>query len=210
MNRKVRTALYACALMAPLILQSCNAQSEKKESNKECTEETNKNTEKKVMTTGSENFIFAEGKEWEPAGEGVVRQIMGYNDDIMVVKVKFEKGAVGAVHHHVHSQVTYVESGKFEFTINGVKKIVSAGDCLYKEPDAVHGCVCLEPGMLIDCFSPMRADFLEGQIAVLSGPLMCSYSGNGCCLFNLQNGWDDCLTLSNPVNHNISKHRTTH
>ena len=43
MNRKVRTALYACALMAPLILQSCNAQSEKKESNKECTEETNKN-----------------------------------------------------------------------------------------------------------------------------------------------------------------------
>lgn len=30
MNRKVRTALYACALMAPLILQSCNAQSEKK------------------------------------------------------------------------------------------------------------------------------------------------------------------------------------
>ena len=53
------------------------------------------------------------------------------------------------------------EAGKFEFTINGVKKIVSAGDCLYKEPDAVHGCVCLEPGMLIDCFSPMRADFLE-------------------------------------------------
>ena len=27
MNRKVRTALYACALMAPLLLQSCNAQS---------------------------------------------------------------------------------------------------------------------------------------------------------------------------------------
>ena len=191
MNRKVRTALYACALMAPLLLQSCNAQSEKKESNKECTEETNKNTEKKVMKTGSENFIFAEGKEWEPAGEGVVRQIMGYNDDIMVVKVKFEKGAVGAVHHHIHSQVTYVESGKFEFTINGVKKIVSAGDCLYKEPDAVHGCVCLEPGMLIDCFSPMRADFLEKkktshifhplqeQIAVPSfGHLICSYSGN--------------------------------
>ena len=65
MNRKVRTALYACALMAPLLLQSCNAQSEKKESNKECTEETNKNTEKKVMKTGSENFIFAEGKEWK-------------------------------------------------------------------------------------------------------------------------------------------------
>ena len=51
MNRKVRTALYACALMAPLLLQSCNAQSEKKESNKECTEETNKHTEKQVVKT---------------------------------------------------------------------------------------------------------------------------------------------------------------
>ena len=169
MNRKVRNTLYACFLMAPLLLQGCNAQSEKKQNDKECTEgtckecteDTCKNTGKKIMKTGSENFIFAEGKEWEPAGEGVVRQIMGYNDDIMVVKVKFEKGAVGSVHHHIHSQVTYVDSGKFEFTINGVKKVVSAGDCLYKEPDAVHGCVCLEPGMLIDCFSPMRADFLK-------------------------------------------------
>ena len=51
-----------CALMAPLILQSCNAQSEKKESDKECTEETNKNTEKKVMKTGSENFILQKAK----------------------------------------------------------------------------------------------------------------------------------------------------
>lgn len=57
MNRKVRTALYACALMAPLLLQSCNAQSEKKESNKECTEETNKNTEKKVMNLNSATLL---------------------------------------------------------------------------------------------------------------------------------------------------------
>lgn len=162
MNRKIKTTLYACALMAPLMLQGCKAQSEKQEDNQQCcAEQSEECTKEKVMTTGSENFIFAEGKEWEPAGEGVVRQIMGYNDDVMLVKVKFEKGAVGSMHHHIHSQVTYVESGKFEFTINGVKKIVSAGDCLYKEPDAEHGCVCLEAGMLIDCFSPMRADFLK-------------------------------------------------
>lgn len=48
MNRKVRTALYACALMAPLLLQSCNAQSEKKESNKECTEEQTKTLKKRL------------------------------------------------------------------------------------------------------------------------------------------------------------------
>ena len=78
----------------------------------------------------------------------------------MMVKVKFEKGAIGALHHHYHTQCTYVASGKFEFTIGGVKKIVSAGDALFKQPDIEHGCVCLEAGVLIDTFSPMRADFL--------------------------------------------------
>lgn len=155
MNRKLKSTLLACALVAPFMMQNGYAQQgEKKEDGKNCPKE-------KSMETNNGNFIFAKDVEWQPAGEGVTRQIMGYDGQIMMVKVKFEKGAVGTLHHHYHSQVTYVESGKFEFTIKGVKKIVSAGDCLYKEPDAVHGCVCLEPGMLIDCFSPMRADFLE-------------------------------------------------
>ena len=50
---------------------------------------------------------------------------------------------------------------KFEFTINGETKVVSAGDALYMEPDVKHGCKCLEPGLLIDCFSPMRETFLQ-------------------------------------------------
>lgn len=54
------------------------------------------------MKIGSENFIFVEGKEWEFVGEGVVCQIMGYNDDIMVVKVKFEKGVVGVVYYYIY------------------------------------------------------------------------------------------------------------
>ena len=53
----------------------------------------------------------------------------------MVVKVKFEKGAVGAVHHHVHSQVTYVESGKFEFTINGCLLYTSSHDYTYRHSE---------------------------------------------------------------------------
>ena len=68
---------------------------------------------------------------------------------------------VGAAHTHYHTQVTYVASGKFEFTINGETKVVSAGDALYMEPDVKHGCKCLEPGLLIDCFSPMRETFLQ-------------------------------------------------
>ena len=113
------------------------------------------------MTQMSENFIFGDETAWHDAGGGVVRQILGYDDDIMMVKVKFEKGQKGDMHHHIHSQCTYVASGVFEFTIGETTKIVRAGDALFKEPDLIHGCTCLEDGILIDCFSPMRETFLE-------------------------------------------------
>ena len=88
-------------------------------------------------------------------------QEKAYDGQVMLVKVKFEKGAIGTPHTHYHTQTTYVASGKFEFTVGNEKKTVKAGDGIYIEPDILHGCVCLEPGVLIDCFAPMRSDFLK-------------------------------------------------
>lgn len=114
-----------------------------------------------MKKTQSNTFILEKETTWEPAGEGVVRQIMGYDGQVMLVKVKFDRGAIGSLHAHYHTQTTYVVSGKFEFTVNGKKQIVETGDSIYIEPDAEHGCSCLEEGILIDCFSPMREDFLH-------------------------------------------------
>ncbi|NNF66387.1 MAG: cupin domain-containing protein, partial [Gammaproteobacteria bacterium] len=57
--------------------------------------------------------------------------------------------------------VAYVASGKFEVFIDGKKKILGPGDGFYIEPNTDHGAVCLEPGVLIDVFSPTREDFFE-------------------------------------------------
>jgi len=38
---------------------------------------------------------------------------------------------------------------------------VKKGDSLYKEPNIIHGCVCLEAGKLLDVFTPKREDFLK-------------------------------------------------
>ncbi len=113
------------------------------------------------MKTRSETFQYESKLVWEHPDKGIRRQIMGYDGQLMIVKVEFEKGAVGSPHAHYHSQATYVASGKFEMTIDGEKAIVSAGDGFYVAPDAMHGAVCLEPGILIDTFSPHRADFLK-------------------------------------------------
>ncbi|MCM1070877.1 MAG: cupin domain-containing protein [[Clostridium] fimetarium] len=113
------------------------------------------------MKTKSAVWQFEKGTEWETVGDGVRRQIMGYDGQLMLVKVHFQKGSVGAMHEHYHSQVTYVVSGKFELTIGDEKRVIEAGDGYYVAPDVLHGCVCLEEGILIDTFSPMRQDFLK-------------------------------------------------
>ena len=97
----------------------------------------------------------------EDQGNGVVRRVLAYSDDVMCVENRFEKGAVGSLHHHPHTQITYVVSGKFEFTIDGETRVVTAGDTLLKEDGVVHGCTCLEAGKLLDIFNPMREDFLQ-------------------------------------------------
>jgi quercetin dioxygenase-like cupin family protein len=93
-------------------------------------------------------------------GGGVSRQILGYNKDLMMVKVLFKKGAIGAMHAHVHTQTTYCAGGAFEFTIGTETRLVKVGDALYIPSGMLHGVVCLEEGELIDTFNPVREDFL--------------------------------------------------
>ncbi|MFY0688399.1 MAG: cupin domain-containing protein [Cyclobacteriaceae bacterium] len=115
------------------------------------------------MNRSSEKYILTQSMEWEELGGGVSRKFLGYDNQIMMVLVKFEKGALGSPHSHFHTQATYVASGKFEFEIDGVKQVVEGGDGVYIEPNLLHSAVCLEAGMLIDTFSPVREDFLSGD-----------------------------------------------
>ncbi|QNL52632.1 cupin domain-containing protein [Olivibacter sp. SDN3] len=98
---------------------------------------------------------------WTDLGGGLRRKIMSFNDQLMMVKVRFEKGAVGELHQHFHTQQTFVASGVFEFTIGAQKKIIKRGDSCLMPSNVLHGCVCIEEGELIDIFSPIREDFLS-------------------------------------------------
>jgi unsaturated pyranuronate lyase len=106
------------------------------------------------------SFVKTENIEWKTVDHGVQRKILGHDDQVMMVHIRFEKGAIGSLHHHVHRQISYVESGRFEVTINGEKNILEQGDCFFVPPDLVHGVVALENGSLVDVFTPARLDFL--------------------------------------------------
>lgn len=109
----------------------------------------------------SPNFLFGNEEPLEDVDPGVKRQILGHNDELMLVKVVFEAGAEGYQHKHHHTQTAYVESGVFDVTIDGVTKRQRAGDCYFVPPNVMHGAVCIEDGVVLDMFSPIREDFFE-------------------------------------------------
>jgi len=109
----------------------------------------------------SEPFIFGALTPKENLGDGLSRQLLGYDDSILMARVEFEVGAVGDVHAHAHSQVSFVVSGEFDVFIDGLEKRLGPGDAFYIHPNLDHGAVCREAGVLVDVFSPVREDFLN-------------------------------------------------
>jgi quercetin dioxygenase-like cupin family protein len=106
-------------------------------------------------------FLYADFMPWIDLGSGLRRQIMGYNEGIMMVKVEFKADAIGALHHHPHSQTTYVVSGIYELTLGKETRIIKPGDGFFVEPNMEHGVICIEEGILVDAFNPVREDFLK-------------------------------------------------
>ncbi len=118
-----------------------------------------------ISSLASDAFVRSRDAAWETVGDGVRRQVLGYGPDLMMVRVEFRAGAVGALHHHPHRQVTYVASGTFEASVDGRKQLLGPGDCFFAAADVVHGVVALQPGTLIDVFTPAREDFVRRAAA---------------------------------------------
>lgn len=106
-------------------------------------------------------FVYNNEVTATPCEPGVSRKILSYDKELMMCEISFEKGAKGNIHSHEHLQITYIAKGSFEFTIDGESKVVNQGDSVFMPSNSVHGVTCLEEGILVDVFNPMRADFLK-------------------------------------------------
>ena len=78
----------------------------------------------------NDRWVYYKDIPTESGGEGVTKRVLAYSDDVMVVENTFDTGAVGKLHHHPHTQITYVKSGRFLFTIDGEQHEVTEGDTL--------------------------------------------------------------------------------
>ncbi|MEM7611616.1 MAG: cupin domain-containing protein [Pseudomonadota bacterium] len=112
------------------------------------------------MKFSSDAFVVGKDAPVVPVGDGIERQVLGYTDALMVIRVRFAEGAEGYVHAHPHAQVSYVESGEFQVLIDGERKLLAKGDSFCVQPNLYHGAVCRKAGVLLEVFSPVREDFL--------------------------------------------------
>ena len=98
---------------------------------------------------------------WEQLMPTARRKLLCSDKDYMFVLMECKAGTAQPPHSHPHTQVTYIVKGSFAFTVDGETKVVNQGDTVLMPSGSLHGCECLEEGILCDVFTPMREDFIK-------------------------------------------------
>ena len=102
-----------------------------------------------------------------PAGRGSKHQIFPgvaicttAGDGMMLSVVTFEPGSVVPDHAHPHEQMGVMLSGRLEFLVGGLTRVLGPGDS-WKIPGGVrHSVRALDaPAVALDVFHPIRDDY---------------------------------------------------
>jgi quercetin dioxygenase-like cupin family protein len=98
----------------------------------------------------------------EKLQDGIERQML-VGEQLMICRLRFPPLVVTAEHDHPHEQMTIVEAGRVRFFIEGEERIAGPGDVLHFSSKCWHGATMMdEEVVLIDIFTPVREDFLQG------------------------------------------------
>ena len=93
--------------------------------------------------------------------DGAQRRVLSYGGSLMLVQFTFAAGVASARHSHPHEQVGYVVSGEIDLVMEGNDMVrLKAGGSYYVMPNVKHNIVTHAPSVLLDCFTPLREDFL--------------------------------------------------
>lgn len=96
-----------------------------------------------------------EGKEIVP---GYVAQFIHTNHNT-VAFWEIKKGNTLPEHSHKHEQVSILQKGRFELTVNGKTEILMPGQVVLIEPNAMHSGVAITDCTMLDIFYPVREDY---------------------------------------------------
>ncbi|MNC93889.1 Cupin domain protein [compost metagenome] len=73
-------------------------------------------------------------------------------------------------HSHANEQMSTVLDGRMRFTIDGEDIIAEAGQTVTIPPFSKHGVEALEDCHMLEVFSPVRQDWIDGTDQYLRKP----------------------------------------
>ena len=98
----------------------------------------------------------------EGLGENVLRKILVYSENLMLMYTEAMPGGPGISHSHPHEQMTYIIQGTSELTASGETVTLKAGSSALLEPNEYHEIrgVGDEKAIVLDIFHPHREDYI--------------------------------------------------
>jgi quercetin dioxygenase-like cupin family protein len=92
---------------------------------------------------------------------GLLRQVLAYSRNMMLVRHLMEKGWAGARHSHPHEQLVYVIRGHLRFQSGDQVFDVRSGESFVVPGGREHQASALEESEVLDVFTPYREDYAE-------------------------------------------------
>ena len=80
----------------------------------------------------------------------------------MVAQLGLSKDCVVPLHHHESEQISVVLQGAMKFELDGRELIVRGGEVLVIPSNLPHSALAIEDSTVIEVFSPIRHDWLNG------------------------------------------------
>ena len=92
---------------------------------------------------------------------GLRRWVLAHNGNLILVQHEMEQGWAGTRHSHPHDQAVYVVTGHLRCSCGDELFEVKAGESFVIRGGVEHQAWALMPSVVLDIFTPARADYLE-------------------------------------------------
>jgi quercetin dioxygenase-like cupin family protein len=91
---------------------------------------------------------------------GIDFVLLSHGPESMITKMLYKKGDSVPFHKHPNEQSGYVISGKYRIIFENNNKVIGPGDSYSIPRDVEHRIEIIDPGEVLDFFSPPRKDYL--------------------------------------------------
>ena len=82
-----------------------------------------------------------------------------HGENVTLAFWEVKKGSSIPAHNHIHEQILFVQSGRFELTLGGKKITVKKNELVVIPSNKNHSGVAVSDCKLIDVFTPKREEY---------------------------------------------------